>query len=45
MYRVAIVAALITWDTKKLETKDDAATKQSELTNGEPGARNTILMW
>jgi hypothetical protein len=41
----AIVAGLITLATKKLETKDGAATKQSELTNRELGVRNTILMW
>jgi hypothetical protein len=41
----AIVAGLITSATKKMETKDGAAAKQSEMTNREPGVRNTILMW
>jgi hypothetical protein len=40
----AIVTSLITLATKKLETKDGAGAKQSELTNREPGVRNTILM-
>jgi hypothetical protein len=41
---LAIVAALITRATKKLETKDDPTAKQSELTNRQSGARKTILM-
>lgn len=44
-FDAAIVASLITSATKKLETKDGAGAKQSELTNREPGVRNKILMW
>jgi len=41
----AIVTSLITSATKKLETKDGAGAKQSELTNRELGVRNKILTW